>query len=350
MRVDYQTLLLCKGFPQMSYRQQLTERLIKILFKLVRRPHSRQELACEFEVNPKTISRDIDALTKEFPIIDEQKGREVFYKFTGDYKYIIPPFSVEEIAVILLAQQSIAEIGIISGQNQTFNHSKTLLEKIRQALPNSIVNKLTAFSEIYGSSVIPAKNFAKHTKTIDELTSCAIQRKKAAVNYLGLNNNHTETRIIHPYSVYFDPDGATLKLIGFDEKRQRKTVFSVDRIQKITETDKKFIRPKDYDLKKYLVENCFNGIHGEPVTIRLKTKGVTARIFAERKFHPSQKVIERKQKRGSSPETITIEMRVAGGRGLERFILGWLPDIEVISPKELHESVKRTLLKGLENF
>jgi predicted DNA-binding transcriptional regulator YafY len=334
----------------MSYRQHLTERLIQILFKLVRRPHSRQELACEFKVDPKTISRDIDALTKEFPIVDEQKGREVFYKFTDDYKYIIPPFSVEEVAVILLAQQSIAEIGFISGSTQTFNHSKSLLEKIRQALPYSIVNKLSAYSEIYGSSVIPAKNFAVHIQTIDELTSCAIRRKKASINYLGLNNNAAETRIIHPYSVYFDPDGATLKLIGFDEKRGRKTVFSVDRIQKINESDEKFIRPKDYDLKKYLDENCFNGIYGEPVTVQLKTKGVTARIFAERKFHPSQKVVERKRKRGSSPETITIEMRVARGRGLERFIIGWLPDIEVISPMELRESVKQTLLKGLEKF
>jgi predicted DNA-binding transcriptional regulator YafY len=43
-------------------------------------------------------------------------------------------------------------------------------------------------------------------------------------------------------------------------------------------------------------------------------------------------------------------MRVARGRGLERFIIGWLPDIEVISPKELRESIKQTLLKGLENF
>jgi predicted DNA-binding transcriptional regulator YafY len=75
-----------------------------------------------------------------------------------------------------------------------------------------------------------------------------------------------------------------------------------------------------------------------------------ARIFTERKFHSSQKTIERKQRRDASPETITIEMRVARGRGLVRFIMSWLPDVEVVSPKEIREEVRQILLKGLKNF
>lgn len=124
-------------------------------------------------------------------------------------------------------------------------------------------------------------------------------------------------------------------------------MFSVERISKVTELEERFGKNKKFNLKDYLDEHCFNGIHGAPVTVRLKASGVTARIFAERKFHPTQKIVERKQKRGASEETITIEMRVASGRGLHRFILSYLPEIEVVAPLGLREEIREILAKSL---
>ncbi len=99
----------------MSYRKSLTERLVQIVFKLVRRPYSRQELAREFGVDAKTISRDIDALGLEYPIVDEKRGREIFYRFTEDFKFDFPQIELEELATLLLAQEAIAGIGITDG-------------------------------------------------------------------------------------------------------------------------------------------------------------------------------------------------------------------------------------------
>ena len=334
----------------MSYRTALTERLIQIVFKLVRRPHSRQELAREFGVDAKTISRDVDALSLEYPIAAIKDGRQIRYQFADGFRFEFPNISIEELATLLLAQQSIAGIGITAKGSPYAGYADSLLEKIKKSLPFSIREKMDALSNVYGSSVIPAKDFARHTETIDQLASCAVRRKRIAAHYHSLGKNEEKTRVLEPYAVYFDPDGATLKLVAYDPNHQTPRVFSVDRIRRVTELDGKFTSPQNFDLKTYLDENCFNGIHGEPVTVRLKAEGVTARIFAERVFHPTQKIIERKQRRGASPETITIEMRVARGRGLVRFIMSWLPDIEIISPEELREEVKKTLLRGLENF
>jgi predicted DNA-binding transcriptional regulator YafY len=122
---------------------------------------------------------------------------------------------------------------------------------------------------------------------------------------------------------------------------------SIDRIQDLIETDESFTRPPGFTLRAYLSEYCFNGIHGEPITVRLRAYGVTARIFAERKFHDSQTEIEPYAAGPDSKETITIELRVARGRGLERFILSWMPYIEVISPEELRAKVNEELRNGL---
>ncbi len=334
----------------MSYRTALTERLIQILFKLVRRAHSRQELAREFGVNDKTISRDLDALSLEYPIESVKDGREVKYQFADGFKFEFPKVSIEELATLLLAQESIAGIGITAKGSPYSVYADSLLEKVRNSLPFSVRERMDALSSVYGSSAIPAKDFARHTETIDHLTSCAVRQKRIAVKYHSLGKNEEGIRILEPYAVYFDPDGATLKLIAFAPDYEDLRVFSVDRIESVKELNEKFTREKNFDLKTYLDENCFNGIHGEPVIVRLKAKGITARIFTERKFHPSQKTIERKQRRGASPESITIELRVARGRGLTRFIMSWLPDIEILAPKEIRDEVKQVLLQGLENF
>ena len=334
----------------MSYRTALTERLIQILFKLVHRPYSRQDLAREYGVDAKTISRDIDALSMEYPIIAVREGREVKYQFTEDFKFEFPKLSVEELATLLLAQESIAGIGITAKGAFYGNYAQSLLEKIRQSLPASVRSKMEALAKVYGSAAIPAKDFSEHAETIDRLASCAVRQKRISVQYHSLGSNEENRRVLEPYAVYFDPDGATLKLVAFDPLYREPRVFSVERISSLKELSDIFERPKEFSLKEYLDENCFNGIHGAPVTVRLKATGITARIFAERRFHSSQRTIERKQRRGNRAETITIEMRVARGRGLARFIMSWLPDIEVVSPKDVREEVRQVLLKGLKNF
>lgn len=333
----------------MSYRTALTERLIRILFLLTRRPHSRQELVREFNVNTKTIRRDLDALSISFPITDEKCGREIFYSYADGYKFVAPTFSLEELATLLLAQKSIAGIGITAKGSFYARQTASILEKLGSSLPTLIKQNLDALSEVYGSAQIPEKDFSAHTATIDRLASCAVRQKIIVIRYHTLGKDTEESRTLAPYAVYFDPDGATLKLLAMDAKHDDLRVFSVDRILSINETDENFTRPSDFNLKTYLDENCFNGIHGESITVRLKATGITARIFNERTFHPTQKVIETKQKRGASPETVTIEMRVAKGRGLHRFILSYLPDVEVVAPAELREEIRAILSASLSD-
>lgn len=49
-------------------------------------------------------------------------------------------------------------------------------------------------------------------------------------------------------------------------------------------------------------------------------------------------------------ETTTIEMRVAGGRGLVCFILGWGPDVEVLSPPDLRDEVANAHRRALSIY
>jgi len=332
----------------MTYRTDLTERLLWIPLKLAGRPHSRQELAREFGVDPKTISHDINALTRFYPIEEQREGREVVYSFGGGYQYNAPPFTPEELATLLLAQESVTDVGLAAAGAPFAAHAESLLRKVRDALPIPVRERMDALAAIYGTASVPAKNFAPHGATIERLTSAALERRRVRMSYHSLNTDLLGERLVEPYAIYFDPDGATLKLVAYDHRHGEPRLFSVDHIRAVRLTDERFERPPDFDLRRYLTDNCFNGIYGPPVTARLRARGVTARVFAERTFHPSQRIVASTARAPGRPETTTIELRVAGGRGLVRFILSWVPDVEVLSPHSLRREVAAALRQALQ--
>jgi predicted DNA-binding transcriptional regulator YafY len=122
---------------------------------------------------------------------------------------------------------------------------------------------LDALAAVFGSASVAAKDFEPHAALIDRLTQAAVERRRVRLRYYTLATDTTAERTVEPYAVYFDPDGATLKLIGYDHQRGKVIPFAIDHIRALRELDEKFERPADFDLQQYLSANCFNGIHGE---------------------------------------------------------------------------------------
>jgi predicted DNA-binding transcriptional regulator YafY len=323
-----------------SHRGDLTARMIELQLLLTDGGRSQRELIEHFRVDRKTIKRAIDALSIHYQIIEEPDGREVRYCFSKDYKFTPPTLTPLELATLLLAQESIAATGLTAFGSPFAEHARLLVMKVRNSLPTQLRKKLDLLANVFGSAAVPAKDFAPYAAIIDRLTSAVMEGRRVRLSYHSLTDDKTKERIVDPYCVYFDPDGATLKLIGHDHLRRDIIPFSIDHIRALHETDEHFVRPDDFDLREYLTEHCFNGIHGTPITVRLRAHGTTARIFRERIFHPSQRLIEQSSQTDKGrEETTTIEMRVARGRGLVRFILSWSPDVEVLEPLELRREI-----------
>jgi predicted DNA-binding transcriptional regulator YafY len=334
-----------------SHRGDLTARMIELQLLLADGGRSQRELIKHFRVNRKTIKRAIDALSIHYQITEESNGREVRYGYSKDYKFTPPTLTPLELATLLLAQESIAATGLTAFGSPFAEHGRLLVMKVRNSLPAPLRERLDLLANIFGSAAIPAKDFAPYADTIDRLLSAIIEGRRVHLNYHSLTDDKIKERLVDPYCVYFDPDGATLKLIGHDNLRGAVIPFSIDHIRTLFETDERFMRPDDFDLRAYLIEHCFNGIHGTPITVRLRAHGTTARIFRERVFHPSQRLIEKSGSKGQGrEETTTIEMRVARGRGLVRFILSWSPDVEVLEPSDLRHEVADAHRQSLSRF
>jgi predicted DNA-binding transcriptional regulator YafY len=333
--------------PTDSNRGALTERVIQILLLLVERPYSQTELAQYFQVNNVTIRRNLNELMRYHSITSEKSGREVLYQYIGHATFRPPSLTPGELATLILAQQSIASVGLSSLGSPFGNHSRSLLQKVRASLPNALQAKLEALSSIFGSAAVPAKDYSRHGPFVDQLTNAALLQRQLHMRYQALHNGQSSERIFEPYAVYFDPDGSTLKVVGYDHQRQKLIPFSIDHILSLRESGQTFERPADFSLAEFLAQNCFNGIHGEPLLVRLQLFGVTARVFSERTFHPSQREIERSIDANGQITRLVVDLTVARGRGLERFLLSWMPEIEVLSPTFLRDALAETLRRSI---
>lgn len=334
----------------MSHRGDLTERMTRIPLLLTERSRSQRELARVLHVSGKTIRRDIDILSSYYPIISERDGREISYRFSDGYKYQSPTFTPAELASLLLAQEAIAAREPSPLKSPFANYGQSLLEKVRSSLPVSLRQRLDTLASVFGSAVVPAKDFTPYATIIDKLTTAAIEGHKVRLQYHTLTTDRMAKRTVDPYAIFFDPDGATLKLVGYDHRRGRILPFSIDRIRSLQETGEQFTRPASFNLKEYLSANCFNGLHGELIDIQLRARGVIARVFEERIFHPSQRIVEHTLKTTSQEETTTIKMRVAGGPGLIRFILSWGAGVEVLEPVSLRKQVAESHMRAARQY
>jgi len=115
------SLTIEKKGHYMPYRGDLTYRLVELQLMLAERPRSQQELVQHFQVNRKTIRKDIDALSRHHPITEERAGRHVMYCFIDGFRFQPPQFTPSELATLLLAQEAIA----ITGQSTINYHPQS---------------------------------------------------------------------------------------------------------------------------------------------------------------------------------------------------------------------------------
>lgn len=326
----------------MHMKNSLSSQIIELQHYLLKYPRTQKQIVEHFGVDRKTVRRAIDKLGQFAPVTEEKDGRNTVY-FIADNDFNSSQLTPIELAALVLSQEAIAAGGNFSSVSPFAEAGKSLVEKVRSKMPPKIKRNLDDLSKIIGTSVVPNKDYSKFGAIIEELTTAAIERRTVSMHYDSLSSLRNERRLFDPYNIYFDPDGATLKAIGYDHRNRRLSPFSIDHVKSIKITKEVFTRPLDFNLREYLAERCFNGIHGEPVTVRLRTFGVTAGIFAERQFHRSQKTIAVVKSKQKGIAEIEIEMRVAAGRGVERFILSWLPDIQVIAPESLRLKIREII-------
>lgn len=300
------------------------DRLLYILNLLrARKNLNAQRLAEECGVTERSIYRDIVSLSEANVPIYYDNG----YKLaSGNF---LPPlnFDFDEYHCLKLALES-------SPLAKTSKYQR-LLSKIKAKVEAGL-----------SDSVKQKKKFTPETTRIDIATSAAEKKGEKfygaieeaitswrclELEYDSIQSGLTQ-RIVEPYFIIFR--GRAFYFVAFCRMRNDFRTFRIDRVLDVKISNETFAKRKDIDPESYF-EGSWGLFSGEPVEVVVKFRGAAARVVLSGTHHPSES-IER-----IGEDEVLYRVVTRGLEEIQRWLLGFGSDVEVVSPPQLRENLAR---------
>ena len=293
-------------------------------------------LAREIEVASKTIHRDIEFMRDRLNLPIEFDHHRNGYHYTEEVS-AFPNIQITEgeLFALVVAEKALQ-------QYRGTNFEKPLLSAIRkmeQSLPDTISLNLADIGQTisFRTRAEPILDL----KIFDALAKAVSQRKQLELTYRKPGQWQPEKRVVDPYHLA-NINGEWF-LFAFDQARKDIRTFVPARIQSVHATGKTFERTQRFSLEKRLRDSF--GVHsgeGEyEVVIRFNAR--VADYVREKKWHESQQLRELK---GGGVE---LRMKLSSLAEIERWILSWGGDAEVLKPRALIEAIRHSAQRILSS-
>lgn len=305
-------------------------RLTKIndLIKGKKYPNCRY-LAEEFEVNERTILRDIEALKDQLGApVRYSKGKNGYYY--EDDNFALPDVKMTEgelIAVFLGTEllKKYKGTPFASKIEQAF-------KKIELLLPKTVSVDLNQIENCYSFDIKQVKEVDRKNAAIFETLSKALNEKKTVeMTYYAIGRDKTTKRAVDPYHLRHS---GSWYLVGYDHTHKGLRTYAVDQIRDIKMTGTKFEVQKGFSPEKFFAHS-WGILEGLPLTkVVVKLDKSIARWFKNRTLHPSQKTTM------SKDGSVTLTFEVAGTDEIKRWIMSQGAQAKVLEPKELWDEIR----------
>ena len=205
-------------------------------------------------------------------------------------------------------------------------------KKMAASLPDTVSLNLADWERTisFRTSAEPILNL----ETFDILSKATAQRQQLQLTYRKPGRRETELRVIDPYHLA-NINGEWF-LFAWCHLRKDIRTFVPARIQAIDRTGQTFARPQKFSLDKRLRDSFgVQSGHGSfDVVIRFNE--LVADYIREKKWHESQELKELKD------GGLELRMKLSSLAEVERWVLGWGGNAQVIQPPELAEKVRQS--------
>jgi proteasome accessory factor B len=280
-----------------------------------------------YEVNTRTIQRDIEFLRDRLGVPIAFDRKENRYAIEDDFAHI-PPLELKETDFLLLSflQQCLAPYAAteIGGEmNKSFERLFGLLTGTRKW-------KEWAEPILWRSENVPRGN-PKELKIFHLLQRAITRRKEVTFHYKPLRKPAAR-RTIQPLLQMMHK--GRWYLYGAITGKKEITPFSFDRISEVEITATGF-DPADYPDPRALLRHSFGvAISSDPpFDVVLEFESRVAERVRESHWHPDQKLEELPEGR------VRLTLLLNTTMELESWIRGWGPYVRVIEPKDLTNSL-----------
>lgn len=191
----------------------------------------------DIEVSQRTITRDIDELSLNYAIGEEERGGKTYY-YADKYTLKNVDFTIEDLAALAFAKE------VLSGFSN-LHMGKQALAMIDKIVEGSAALNQKQFEKLCGNF---AKNHSNHLDSVNpeverKLQNAIDNQNKIQIEYYSYSSDECTTRIVHPYQILLID--SYLCIEGFCELRKEVRRFRVSRIEELEVLDSHFDIPAE---------------------------------------------------------------------------------------------------------
>ncbi|HEY0947673.1 MAG TPA: WYL domain-containing protein, partial [Opitutaceae bacterium] len=283
-----------------------------------------------FELDRKTIQRDIDYLR-------ERLNRPVLFDpRRNSYYYTKQP---EPLPEMLLTEGEL--FGIMVARNSLEQYRGTpyfqQLSDSYRKLAASLDTEVSFSADDYAARVsFKSMGTPKIDPGVFEVVSRGVARRvMVTLDYHKPNERAARRRSVQLWHITHR--GHMWYVVGFDPAISGRRTFALTRIKNPILTRRKFDVPEDFSPEKHFA-NAFSVLCGEgDFRVVIRFCGASAARVQECEWHASERW---RQLEGGEVE---LELRLAALEEIERWVLSWGAEAEVIEPKALRDRIAATV-------
>jgi proteasome accessory factor B len=293
-------------------------------------------LARELEVSTKSIQRDLEFMRDRLDLPLAYDGSRFGYHYTEPVSSF-PTFQITEgeLVALMIAEKALE-------QYRGTNFEKPLvsaLKKMAAQLPDTVSFNIAEWDQTisFRTSAEPILNL----EIFDALAKATAARKQIRFDYRKPGQPKPEARVVDPYHLA-NINGEWF-LFAFDHARKDIRTFVPARIAGVEPTGRTFARPARFSLEKRL-HDSFGVVSGAgEFNVLIRFDEFAAGYIREKRWHPSQKLRERKD------GGVELQMKLSSLAEVQRWVLSWGGHAKVIAPKELAATVEEAARRILKS-
>ncbi len=297
------------------------------------------QICHHLECSPATAKRVIDCYRNFLgaPLIYDRELRGYRPDSTGEDRYKLPGlwFNDSELFGLLLSYRLLLGIqpGLLDEQ----------ITPIRERVERLLSNKRLGGGELDKKvKILQVASRPAHLEHFHSIASAVLHKDCLKILYHGRKRDEITERIISPQRIVYYRDNWYLD--AWCHLRKALRIFSIDRIYPVctANTPYKELDPCKLDKQVTFGYGIFSG--KVQFWIKLKFTPDAARWVADEHWHPDQKMTTDKD--GS----LILEIPCSQPDELIRDILKYGPDVYVLEPSDLRESIKEKLKKSFQQY
>ena len=273
-------------------------------------------LAQEYDVSERTIRRDFTLIRKLFGDFMSKEGE--CYKA---YKKVLLDDVLNATDLMTLAN-IVTLFGITNRESLVSNETKTLIEHAMS---------------VYDFRTRPFET-VQNTDVLKKLEHAIKFHKEVKIRYQ--SEKALTHANFHPYRILFLNEN--FYLVGENHSKKHFEFRRISLIEEVTYKSKTFIPHSEINAFIRTIQTPWANFGQEDKTVQLRISKKVKRFFLLKKYLPSQKVIEQ-----FDDGDILVEYSVTNYHEVEELIIRWLPDVQIVSPRNLKKMIQRTLQRKL---